>query len=199
MHRTNFPPSNSASIWGFQTDACYTRPVFALPAPLIRDARSVIGQLQGEFHDLHFGFLLCVGPGSASSLNEVAQHQINEHYIEQKAIRTRKGRPAPPAIPRDEIRAGPRNPHGGGRAGMRPQPKLNAGRGAMGGGGPKKLGGRRVVDSEGPYHKAEPLRPWGEAEEEEAQASNSMRRRKLQAPRAASGSGGRYQMNRRQS
>ncbi|KAL8290038.1 hypothetical protein RQP46_002977 [Phenoliferia psychrophenolica] len=147
----------SASIWGFQTDSCYTRPVFALPAPLLRDSRSVIGQLQGEFRDLHFGFLLCVGPGSASSSHEVAQHQINEQYIEQKAVRTRQGRPAPLAIPRNQVAGGPLHPHKGGRAGVHAyaQPKAGAGRGAMGGAGPAVKKGRRA-DDEGPYHKAEP-------------------------------------------
>lgn len=120
----SLPPTNpspsfltSASIWGFQTDACYIRPSFALPAPLIRDTRGVMGSLQPEFRDLRFGFLLCVGPGSASTSHELSQHQINEAYIEQKGVRARtKGRPQPPAIPRDEVRSGPRV---GGVKGMR--------------------------------------------------------------------------------
>lgn len=60
----------------------------------------------------------------------------------------------------------------------------------MGGAGPAVKKGRRA-DDEGPYHKAEPLRPWGEVEEEDAQESakaGTMKRRKLTAPRAVGGS-----------
>nr|CRX78995.1 hypothetical protein ls5930a1_00061 [Leucosporidium scottii] len=71
----------SASIWGFETSACYERPHFAMPTPLIRDARSVIGSLQSEFKDQHFGFLLCVGPGTLSSSHELSRHQINDAYV----------------------------------------------------------------------------------------------------------------------
>ncbi|GAA5864474.1 hypothetical protein JCM1840_000513 [Sporobolomyces johnsonii] len=67
----------SASIWGFETPACYDRPHFVTPTPLLRDPRSVIGRLQPEFVNQHFGFLLCVGPGSASSSFEMSRHQIN--------------------------------------------------------------------------------------------------------------------------
>ncbi|KAK4705738.1 hypothetical protein P7C70_g476, partial [Phenoliferia sp. Uapishka_3] len=174
-------------------------PVFALPAPLIRDARSVIGQLQGEFHDLHYGFLLCVGPGSASTSHTLSQHQINEAYIEQKAIRVRKGRPAPPVIPRDEVRGGPKSPRLNIRHhGKHPQPKAGAGQGAMGGKGPssQKKKGRRVVEEEGVYQRAEPLKPWAERGEDAPEGS-SMRRRFLAAPRVAAGS--RHQMPRRAS
>ncbi|GAA5830546.1 hypothetical protein JCM3770_000812, partial [Rhodotorula araucariae] len=68
----------SASIWGFETSACYDRPAFVPPSPLIRDPRSVVGTLQPSFTDKHFGFLLCVGPGSASSSFEMSRHQIND-------------------------------------------------------------------------------------------------------------------------
>ncbi|GAA6024697.1 hypothetical protein JCM11491_003619 [Sporobolomyces phaffii] len=68
----------SASIWGFETTACYSKPAFIPPAPLLRDPRSVIGRIQPQFVDKHFGFALCVGPGSASSSIEVSRHQIND-------------------------------------------------------------------------------------------------------------------------
>ncbi|GAA5859701.1 hypothetical protein JCM8547_006990 [Rhodosporidiobolus lusitaniae] len=68
----------SASIWGFETTACYDRPTFVLPTPLLRDPRSVMGNLQPSFADKHFGFLLCVGPGTASSSFEMSRHQIND-------------------------------------------------------------------------------------------------------------------------
>ncbi|KAK4055479.1 hypothetical protein OIV83_000025 [Microbotryomycetes sp. JL201] len=70
-----------ASTWGFETSACYERPAFALPTPLIRDPRSVIGSLQGEFKDKHFGFLLCVGPGVPSSSHLLSRHQINDALL----------------------------------------------------------------------------------------------------------------------
>ncbi|GAA5892295.1 right-handed parallel beta-helix repeat-containing protein [Sporobolomyces salmoneus] len=68
----------SASIWGFETTACYSKPAFIAPTPLLRDPRSVIGRIQPQFVDKHFGFALCVGPGSASSSIEVSRHQIND-------------------------------------------------------------------------------------------------------------------------
>ncbi|GAA5882267.1 hypothetical protein JCM16303_002311 [Sporobolomyces ruberrimus] len=68
----------SASIWGFETTACYSKPAFIAPTPLLRDPRSVIGRIQPQFIDKHFGFALCVGPGSASSSIEVSRHQIND-------------------------------------------------------------------------------------------------------------------------
>ncbi|GAA5927355.1 right-handed parallel beta-helix repeat-containing protein [Sporobolomyces koalae] len=68
----------SASIWGFETTACYSKPAFVAPTPLLRDPRSVIGRIQPQFEDKHFGFALCVGPGSASSSIEVSRHQIND-------------------------------------------------------------------------------------------------------------------------
>ncbi|BGP15412.1 hypothetical protein JCM10213v2_003380 [Rhodosporidiobolus nylandii] len=72
----------SASIWGFETTSCYTRPAFALPTPLIRDPRSVLANaLQPGFTDKHFGFLLCVGPGTASSSLEMSRHQINDAAV----------------------------------------------------------------------------------------------------------------------
>ncbi|KAK4057804.1 hypothetical protein OIO90_001023 [Microbotryomycetes sp. JL221] len=70
-----------ASTWGFETSACYERPAFALPTPLIRDPRSVIGSLQGEFKDQHYGFLLCVGPGVQSSSHLLSRHQINDALL----------------------------------------------------------------------------------------------------------------------
>ncbi|KAM0746546.1 hypothetical protein T439DRAFT_329658 [Meredithblackwellia eburnea MCA 4105] len=179
----------SASIWGFQTDACYTRPVFALPAPLIRDTRSVIGQLQGEFRDLHFGFLLCVGPGSASTSHELSQHQINENYIEQKAIRQRKSA-KPAAIPREEVRNGPRARVQGGGVG-----KMGTGAQVVGANAQHRKGRKKVVDDEGPYFRAEPLKPWGSSDDG-ARESNAMRRRTLNAPRVMGGSGGRYMARR---
>ncbi|KAI5476896.1 Pectin lyase fold/virulence factor superfamily protein [Pseudohyphozyma bogoriensis] len=82
----------SASIWGFKTPSCPLppSPTFPLPAPLLRSRGSVLGQLQKEFRELHYGFLLCVGPGSISSSNDISQHQINEEYIESVAVRKRK-------------------------------------------------------------------------------------------------------------
>lgn len=73
-----FSSSLSASIWGFETTACYSKPAFISPTPLLRDPRSVIGRIQPQFVDKHFGFALCVGPGSASSSIEVSRHQIND-------------------------------------------------------------------------------------------------------------------------
>ena len=62
------------------TSSCYTRPAYVPPTPLLRDPRSVIGSLQPGFTNSHFGFLLCVGPGSASSSLEVSRHQINDQH-----------------------------------------------------------------------------------------------------------------------
>lgn len=60
-------------------------------------------------------------------------------------------------------------------------------------------GGRKgVADEEGPYFRAEPLKPWKEGGQE-ALESNSMKRRTLAAPRVAGGVGGRHQMPRRAS
>lgn len=70
-----------ASTWGFETSACYERPAFTAPTPLVRDPRSVIGSLQPEFKDHHFGFLLCVGPGVQSSSRSVSRHQINDALL----------------------------------------------------------------------------------------------------------------------
>ncbi|KPV72174.1 uncharacterized protein RHOBADRAFT_56004 [Rhodotorula graminis WP1] len=70
----------SASIWGMSTSSCYSRPAYIPPTPLLRDPRSVIGSLQPGFTNSHFGFLLCVGPGSASSSFEVSRHQINDQH-----------------------------------------------------------------------------------------------------------------------
>ncbi|GAA6063733.1 hypothetical protein JCM10212_000772 [Sporobolomyces blumeae] len=75
----------SASIWGFETTACYDKPKFVAPTPLLRDPRSVIGRIQPQFVDKHFGFALCVGPGSLSSSIEVSRHQINDLAAVQAA------------------------------------------------------------------------------------------------------------------
>jgi len=69
---------NSASIWGFETTACYSKPAFVAPTPLLRDPRSVIGRIQPQFENAHYGALLCIGPGSSSSSIEVSRHQIND-------------------------------------------------------------------------------------------------------------------------
>lgn len=73
----------SASVWGAETTACLSHPAFVPPTPLLRDPRSVTfaptadtGAFQPSFVDRHFGFLLCVGPGSASSSLELARHSI---------------------------------------------------------------------------------------------------------------------------
>ncbi|BGP47426.1 hypothetical protein JCM10450v2_003278 [Rhodotorula kratochvilovae] len=110
----------SASIWGFETSACYARPAFVPPSPLIRDPRSVIGSLQPSFTDKHFGFLLCVGPGSASSSFEMSRHQINDQQARSfhaalshsagaaSAGRTGgRGRGRPAAIPLQELHPHP--------------------------------------------------------------------------------------------
>ncbi|BGP31399.1 hypothetical protein JCM10296v2_003163 [Rhodotorula toruloides] len=68
----------SASIWGVETTACYDRPAYIPPTPLLRDPRSVIGSLQPSFLDKHFGFLLCVGPATPSTSFAISRHQIND-------------------------------------------------------------------------------------------------------------------------
>ncbi|TKA57675.1 hypothetical protein B0A53_00824 [Rhodotorula sp. CCFEE 5036] len=80
----------SASIWGSETNACLAHPGFVPPTPLIRDPRSVTfapdpetGEFQPSFFDAHFGFLLCVGPGSGSSSTEIARHSIGPQHGEQ--------------------------------------------------------------------------------------------------------------------
>lgn len=70
--------SHSASIWGTDTTACYDRPAYISPTPLLRDPRSVIGSLQPSFLDKHFGFLLCVGPATPSTSFAISRHQIND-------------------------------------------------------------------------------------------------------------------------
>ncbi|GJN89541.1 hypothetical protein Rhopal_002528-T1 [Rhodotorula paludigena] len=104
----------SASIWGFETSACYERPAFVAPTPLLRDPRSVIGSLQPSFVDKHFGFLLCVGPGSPSSSFEMSRHQINDaqarsyhaaasHVGMKAGGRNGRGRGRPAEIPLKEL------------------------------------------------------------------------------------------------
>ncbi|GAA5829827.1 hypothetical protein JCM11251_007898 [Rhodosporidiobolus azoricus] len=102
----------SASIWGFETSACYDRPVFVPPSPLIRDPRSVHGNLQSGFTDKHYGFLLCVGPGTASSSEEMSRHQINDASVRsyhssirdgKKGGRNGRGRGRPADIPQGEM------------------------------------------------------------------------------------------------
>ncbi|GAA5906553.1 hypothetical protein JCM6882_004468 [Rhodosporidiobolus microsporus] len=102
----------SASIWGFETSACYDRPAFVPPSPLIRDPRSVIGDLQPSFTDKHYGFLLCVGPGTASSSEEMSRHQINDASVRsyhssirdgKKGGRNGRGRVRPSDIPQGEM------------------------------------------------------------------------------------------------
>jgi len=88
------------------TLSCYTRPAYVPPTPLLRDPRSVIGSLQPGFTNSHFGFLLCVGPGSASSSFEVSRHQINDQHAKafhdalnaaERAIADDSGRSDPPS------------------------------------------------------------------------------------------------------
>ncbi|GAA6007418.1 hypothetical protein JCM10207_006335 [Rhodosporidiobolus poonsookiae] len=107
----------SASIWGFETSSCYDRPAFVAPTPLLRDPRSVMGSLQPSFLDKHYGFLLCVGPGSASSSMEMSRHQINDAAAQSYSSRdARRGSPSgrngrgrgrPASIPLGEM-----HPHG---------------------------------------------------------------------------------------
>lgn len=85
------PFARRASIWGIETSACYTSPAYTTPTPLLRDPRSVIGHLQPEFADQHFGFLLCVGPGSTSSSTSLSRHTINEAYMAQAMRKGRSG------------------------------------------------------------------------------------------------------------
>ncbi|GAA5986864.1 hypothetical protein JCM10908_000930 [Rhodotorula pacifica] len=83
----------SASIWGSETNACLAHPGFVPPTPLIRDPRSVTfapdpetGDFQPSFVDRHFGFLLCVGPGSGSSSTELARHSIGPQHGEVQGL-----------------------------------------------------------------------------------------------------------------
>ncbi|GAA5892231.1 hypothetical protein JCM5296_003213 [Sporobolomyces johnsonii] len=110
-------------LGGFETPACYDRPHFVTPTPLLRDPRSVIGRLQPEFVNQHFGFLLCVGPGSASSSFEMSRHQINvpreaDHRASSRDAAgtgrraAKKGRGRPDAIPKREMH--PLGARGGG-------------------------------------------------------------------------------------
>ncbi|GAA6035740.1 hypothetical protein JCM8097_005677 [Rhodosporidiobolus ruineniae] len=112
----------SASIWGFETSSCYTRPAFVAPAPLLFDPRSAQGSLQPGFVDKHFGFLLCVGPGTASASMEMSRHQINDasvrsyHSSVRNAApggRNGRGRGRPADIPAAEWHPRVQSPYAG--------------------------------------------------------------------------------------
>lgn len=95
-----------------------------MPTPLLRDPRSVIGSLQAEFKDQHFGFLLCVGPGTLSSSHELSRHQINDAYVAAHNGRRGQGRGVgaggrQAAIPHAEANPSKGGVVMGGKAGMK--------------------------------------------------------------------------------
>ena len=119
--------SISAVISGYQTAACYLRPQFALPTPLLRDPASSTGLFQKEFEPIPFGFLLCVGPGGQGQAGALARHQIGTETAARVTMGGRKvagprGAPAGPRVAPGGVAAavsglrvaagGPRGPRG---------------------------------------------------------------------------------------
>lgn len=104
---------NRASIWGLETSACFQRPAFVPPTPLLRDPRSVIGKIQSEFTSQHYGFLACVGPGLPSSSGTLSRHQINDDFLLQHGHGRKKGGAgrAAPGAARGAIPAAELHPH----------------------------------------------------------------------------------------